>query len=178
MPLRRSMTKSWPTYRPIRLYGSSNPILATIFISWLGGRISTASSPPTIRRTTPTSPNGVTYQRNANFTTNTLLDTDNTTPVAISIDPFFVRVLELPPESDFYVRDWTSSPTNRDTGLEPSTNPVFYINSDVWNRRSNAPGGFNANDQPQSQDPQMISLGDNFAFAARLRAMRQARQKW
>ncbi len=110
-------------------------------------------------------PNGVTYQRNANFTTNTLLDTDNTTPVAISIDPFFVRVLELPPESDFYVRDWTSSPTNRDTGLEPSTNPVFYINSDVWNRRSNAPGGFNANDQPQSQDPQMISLGDNFAFA-------------
>jgi hypothetical protein len=37
-------------------------------------------------------PQGVTYQRNANFTTRTLLNTDNATPVAISIDPFFFRV--------------------------------------------------------------------------------------
>lgn len=37
-------------------------------------------------------PNGVTYQRNANFTTNTLLNTDNVTPVGVSIDPFFFRV--------------------------------------------------------------------------------------
>ncbi len=37
-------------------------------------------------------PQGVVYQRNANFTTHTLLQTDNTTPVTkISIDPFFVR---------------------------------------------------------------------------------------
>ena len=37
-------------------------------------------------------PQGVVYQRNANFTTHTLLQTDNTTPVAqISIDPFFVK---------------------------------------------------------------------------------------
>jgi hypothetical protein len=37
-------------------------------------------------------PNGVTYQRNANFGTQTLLHTDNTTPVKVSIDPFFFRV--------------------------------------------------------------------------------------
>jgi hypothetical protein len=40
-------------------------------------------------------PSGVTYQRNANFTTNTLLDVDNTTPVAASIDPFFVSVTDF-----------------------------------------------------------------------------------
>ena len=38
-------------------------------------------------------PNGVTYQRNANFTTKTLLNVDNVTPVAASIDPFFFKVL-------------------------------------------------------------------------------------
>ena len=36
-------------------------------------------------------PNGVTCQRNADFTSQTLVKTDNTTPVAVSIDPFFVR---------------------------------------------------------------------------------------
>ncbi len=34
-------------------------------------------------------PNGVSYQRNANFATNQLLAVNNTTPVAPSIDPFF-----------------------------------------------------------------------------------------
>jgi hypothetical protein len=37
-------------------------------------------------------PNGVTYQRNANFTTHSLLDVDNITPVPVSIDPFFFKV--------------------------------------------------------------------------------------
>ena len=37
-------------------------------------------------------PNGVIYQRNANFGTNTLLDLDNVTPVDPSIDPFFFSV--------------------------------------------------------------------------------------
>jgi len=37
-------------------------------------------------------PSKVTYQRNANWDTNTLLDVDNVTPVAISIDPFFFKV--------------------------------------------------------------------------------------
>jgi hypothetical protein len=36
-------------------------------------------------------PGGVTYQRNADFGTHTLFDTDGATPVAISIDPFFFR---------------------------------------------------------------------------------------
>jgi hypothetical protein len=36
-------------------------------------------------------PNGVTYQRNANFTTHTLLRNDGVTPVPVSIDPFFVH---------------------------------------------------------------------------------------
>lgn len=37
-------------------------------------------------------PAGVVYQRNANWNTNTLLDVDNTTPVQVSIDPFFLKV--------------------------------------------------------------------------------------
>lgn len=34
-------------------------------------------------------PSGITYQRNANWGTHTLLNTDNASPVAVSIDPFF-----------------------------------------------------------------------------------------
>ncbi|MDX6613019.1 MAG: hypothetical protein QOD75_2205 [Blastocatellia bacterium] len=37
-------------------------------------------------------PNGVIYQRNANWTSNTLLDVDNRSPVHPSIDPFFLKV--------------------------------------------------------------------------------------
>jgi len=37
-------------------------------------------------------PNGVKFQRNANFTTHQLLNVDNVTPVAVSIDPFFFAV--------------------------------------------------------------------------------------
>jgi hypothetical protein len=37
-------------------------------------------------------PSGVTYQRNANFATRTLLGTNNQTPVNVSIDPFFFKV--------------------------------------------------------------------------------------
>jgi hypothetical protein len=37
-------------------------------------------------------PNGVVYQRNANFLTKTLLDTDGVTKVDVSIDPFFFKV--------------------------------------------------------------------------------------
>jgi hypothetical protein len=36
-------------------------------------------------------PSGVTYQRNANWTTHTLLRADNATAVPVSIDPFFVH---------------------------------------------------------------------------------------
>jgi hypothetical protein len=37
-------------------------------------------------------PSGVTYQRNADFNTHTLLDVDGVTPVNPSIDPFFFKV--------------------------------------------------------------------------------------
>lgn len=37
-------------------------------------------------------PCGVVYQRNANWTTETLLNVNNTSPVKVSIDPFFVKV--------------------------------------------------------------------------------------
>ena len=36
-------------------------------------------------------PQGVVYQRNANFNTHTLLNVDNVTPVHVSIDPFFFK---------------------------------------------------------------------------------------
>ncbi|MGA7304077.1 MAG: hypothetical protein WBW88_04355 [Rhodothermales bacterium] len=109
-------------------------------------------------------PNGVTYQRNANFTTNTLTNGSGGT-VNVSIDPFFFHVQNLAENRDFYVRDWTDSATDNDPGLEPSTDPVFYNTSDVWNRRTNAAGGFTANDRPDSQDPQFAAAGDNYGFA-------------
>jgi hypothetical protein len=37
-------------------------------------------------------PNGVVYQRNANFTTHTLLNVNKAAPVAPSIDPFFFKL--------------------------------------------------------------------------------------
>jgi hypothetical protein len=108
-------------------------------------------------------PSGVTYQRNANFSTHTLLGTDGTTVIQPSIDPFFVKVAQIP-DTDFYVRDWTESAISHDTGLEPSTYPLIFQTSDVWNRHDNSPGAFNANDQPVHEDPQMFPM-DNFAFA-------------
>ncbi len=39
-------------------------------------------------------PNDVLFQRNADFTTRTLLDVNNSTAVAVSIDPFFFKVTE------------------------------------------------------------------------------------
>jgi hypothetical protein len=41
-------------------------------------------------------PSGVIYQRNADWTSHTLLDLDNVTPVAVSIDPFFFQFDERP----------------------------------------------------------------------------------
>jgi hypothetical protein len=41
-------------------------------------------------------PNGIVYQRNADFTTHTLLQLDNITPVPISIDPFFFKIVDEP----------------------------------------------------------------------------------
>jgi hypothetical protein len=41
-------------------------------------------------------PNGVVYQRNADFATHTLLAVDDVTPVPVSIDPFFFKVTVKP----------------------------------------------------------------------------------
>ena len=68
--------------------------------------------------------------------------------------------------SDFYVRDWTDSPTSGDDGAEPSTHTYFYTTSDVWNRRAATPGPI-LNDQPENEDAGngVGLIGDNWAFA-------------
>jgi hypothetical protein len=59
---------------------------------WFVGVFSANNSP-----NTSNFPHGVVYQRNADFSTRSLLDVDNTTPVDISIDPFFFKVKALGP---------------------------------------------------------------------------------
>jgi hypothetical protein len=112
-------------------------------------------------------PIGVTYQRNANFGSQTLFAADGVTPVPVSIDPFFFELTELAREQDVYVADWTDSPTLFDRGVEPSTEPVFYNRSDVWNRHANAPGAFDGANRPQNELPKNGPgiHGRNFAFA-------------
>jgi len=112
-------------------------------------------------------PQGVRYQRASNFTTQQLFQTNGVTPVAVSIDPFFFRQTELAADVDFYVRDWTDSAASADTGLEPSSHPVFYTTSDVWNRQADNPGAFNANDQPANEPARNGPgiAGRNWAFA-------------
>jgi hypothetical protein len=110
-------------------------------------------------------PQGVTYLRNANFTTHQLLGTNGTSVIGGSMDPFFFQATEITDVNDFFVRDFTNSATDFDPGLEPSTYPWFYINSDVWNKRTNAAGSFNGNNQPESEDPWQTTDGHNYAFA-------------
>ncbi|TXL73694.1 hypothetical protein FHP25_20000 [Vineibacter terrae] len=112
-------------------------------------------------------PIGVTYLRNANFGTHTLLAADGVTPVGVSIDPFFFCLTEMPSDQDFYVADWTDSATAFDRGVEPSTEPQFYTRSDVWTRLTDAPGAFDGNNRPVNEAPRNGpgAFGDNFAFA-------------
>ena len=61
------------------------------------------------------------------------------------------------------MRDWTAAPSAFDDGSQPSTNPVYWTTSDVWNQSTNvasAPGpdGYVRGD-PASR------TGSNFAFA-------------
>jgi hypothetical protein len=112
-------------------------------------------------------PNDVTYQRFRDFATKKLFaDAAHTISVAPSIDPFFFHISALAAGDDFYVRDWTDSPTSGDNGVEPSTHPVFWQTSDVWNRRDTMPGSF-PNDQPENEDAGngAGTVGDNWAFA-------------
>jgi hypothetical protein len=95
---------------------------------------------------------GVVFERYVDWGTHKLYsDAAHTTEVAPSIDPYFFEVSTIAPELDFYVRDWTNDASHADNGVEPSTNPVFYATSDVWNRRSTSPGPF-PNDQPTNED--------------------------
>ena len=111
-------------------------------------------------------PAGVTYLRNADFGTGVLHAVDNVTPVAASVDPFYVHVQTVEPKDDFFVRDWTDSASSGDDGSEPSIKPVFYATSDVWNRRGTLPGAF-PNDQPTNEDAGngVGNVGDNWLFA-------------
>ncbi|HEY5090610.1 MAG TPA: hypothetical protein VIK30_11615, partial [Polyangia bacterium] len=80
-------------------------------------------------------PNGAIFGRNVGATAPwSLLGTDGTTVVPISIDPFFLKVEEVVASSDFYVRDWTDAPGVGDDGAEPSTHLDFWDASDVWNQ--------------------------------------------
>ena len=107
---------------------------------------------------------GVTYKRNHSPGASAVLyGNDNLTPISPSIDPFFFRFTTVDPTADVYVRDWTTSQTSRDTGLEPSTNPDFYTTSDVWNQRSNAKAAFNMDDQPINDEA--WAVGSNYIYA-------------
>ena len=144
-------------------YGGSNPIGDYACLLAVGkdfyGVFSANNTPDTANFYS-----GVVFQRNHDFATHTLTDLASS-PVAASIDPFFFHVSNVTPSSDFYVRDWSDSPTSHDQGQEPSTNPVFYLNSDVWNRRSNTSGSFDpGTDRPDHQDPQEAAAGSNYAF--------------
>jgi len=146
---------------PSNLYlGDYNFISAMPFGKTFCGTFA-ASNDPTPARFPAVQP---VWQRNVDATTNQLRNLTNTANVAISIDPYFFRLIPVNTEEDFYVRDWTTSATNHDEGQEPSSNPVFYLTSDIWNRRSNIPGTFNANDQPDHQDARPVTAGHNFVY--------------
>ncbi|HEY6351860.1 MAG TPA: hypothetical protein VI636_20885 [Candidatus Angelobacter sp.] len=72
----------------------------------------------------------------------------------------YTVVTDLP--SDFFVRDWTNNASDHDTGVEPSTNPVFYETSDVWNQVTNTAYG-PVNDWVLGDAP--VRSGANYAFA-------------
>lgn len=72
----------------------------------------------------------------------------------------YTVVSDLP--SDFFVRDWTNSANDHDTGVEPSTNSVFYETSDVWNQDTNVAEPL-VNDWVLGDAP--VRSGANFAFA-------------
>jgi hypothetical protein len=68
--------------------------------------------------------------------------------------------------SDFFVRDWTVSASDHDTGPEPSTNPVFYQTSDVWSQQTVSPPNAPVNDWVQGDLARKgaSTAGDNWAF--------------
>jgi hypothetical protein len=66
-------------------------------------------------------PQGVTYQRNANFTTHKLLNVDNVTPVNVSIDPFFFTATDaLTP-----INPITILPPVHPIAIQPPIHPII-----------------------------------------------------
>jgi hypothetical protein len=114
---------------------------------------------------TATTPNGAIFVRNVGTAAPwNLLGTDGVTVVGISIDPFLLVVEEVAAGEDFYVRDWTDSPTSGDDGTEPSTHYDFWGASDVWNQNSsNVAFPPDANDVPHTEN--VLAGADNFGFA-------------
>jgi hypothetical protein len=72
----------------------------------------------------------------------------------------YVVITDLP--SDFFVRDWTNGAADHDNGQEPSTNPIFYASSDVWNQSGSAPEPL-VNDWVLGDPP--VRTSSDFAFA-------------
>ena len=104
------------------------------------------------------------FLRNTDAVAHQLLGTDNVTVIAASIDPFFLSAVEVASSADFYVRDWTDTPTSGDDGTEPSTHWDFWNRPDVWNQfSSNVAFPADANDRPVSEPAQ--AGADNYAFA-------------
>jgi hypothetical protein len=110
-------------------------------------------------------PNGAIFGRNVQTAAPwNLLGSDGVTVVPVSIDPFFLNVIEVLASADFYVRDWTLSPTNGDNGAEPSTQLDFWGDSDVWNQNSTStPLPPNSNDVPQTENA--LAGANNYGFA-------------
>ena len=168
-------TNDWATTQDFILAQTPSAVPASIFQPYLGDYVHLLCVGKNFygifsANNTPNSanfPQGVRYQRASNFVTQQLFQTNGTTTVPVSIDPFFFRQTELAADADFFVRDWTDSATSADTGLEPSTHPVFYATSDVWNRQSDTPGTFSVNDQPEGENARNGPgpAGDNWAFA-------------
>lgn len=67
--------------------------------------------------------------------------------------------------SNFFVRDWTTNASSHDLGEEPSTNPWFFVSSDVWSQTTATPNA-PVNDFVQGDLARkgMGALGDNYAF--------------
>jgi len=77
------------------------------------------------------------------------------------------QVAALPPDRDFYVRDWTDNAGSHDLGEEPSTHFMtnWAYSSDVWNRPNNTPGAINAFDwYPTDNLYAGAAFGDNVGF--------------
>jgi hypothetical protein len=83
-----SVLATTPAATPVRLF---HPYLGDHVHLMADGRTFYGVFPASNSPNRANFPNGVRYQRNVDFETNRLLSTDGSTPIATSIDPFFVK---------------------------------------------------------------------------------------